>query len=325
MNVRPAAFLGFALLASCSGSNETKVAPWSPLLHGAGPPNVRAIPASVPPAPDRGPSWMLPVAKKTALLYISDVRTGDIDVYAYPKGSLRGKLTGFGEPQGECTAPNGNVWIVDTAKAQLREYPHGGTTPVATLKDPGEYPAGCAVDAAGDVAVTNIATVRGGPGSIAWYAGGTGQPSLIASPSFQEMYFDGFDPAGNLFVDGWPPNFAQAEVGELPSGGNAIVPLTVSGATIRYPGGVQFDRNAVNVGDQVDDAVFHIAENGTVTGYTPLDGASDCVQGTIGDGRYVCPDSVNGAVEYFRYPAGGAATHVISTLSEPTGSAISTH
>jgi hypothetical protein len=308
-----------AVLAACANTGASQLPP-SNAVRAAGSAARRGF-ATV--RADRDRSWMSPQAKKTSLLYISDVRTGDVYVYGYPGGKALGKLTGFGEPQGECTDTKGDVWIANTAKSQLVEYAHGGTSVIATLKDPGQYPSGCAVDGAGDVAVTNIVSTRGGQGSLAWYTRGAGKPTLISSPSFQEMYFDGFDAAGNLFVDGWPPNFAQAQLGELPHGGTSIVPITVSGATIRYPGGVAVEKKTLAVGDQVNDAVFQLTESGTVMGYTPLDGAYDCVQGTIEGNVYVCPDSVNAAVEYFAYPAGGAPTHVISGLSEPTGSAIS--
>ncbi len=311
-----------ALLAGCNGSGVTQPGSENAMQRDVVP-RARAMSAAVRANPDRGKSWMLPSAKKGSLLYVSDVGTNDVYVHTYPAGALVGTLKGFKEPQGECTDKNGGVWIVNTGASQIVKYAHGGTAIVATLKDPGQYPVGCAVDAAGDVAVTNVVTKNGGQGSIAWYAGGTGTPALISSPSFQEMYFDGFDAAGNLFVDGWPRDFAQTALGELRRGGKAIVPITIRGATIRYPGGVQFAGQTIDVGDQVDNAVFQIAENGTVTGYTPLDGAADCVQGSISGNRFVCPDSLNSAVDYFRYPAGGAPTRVISGLSEPTGSAIS--
>ena len=273
--------------------------------------------------PDRSRSWLLPHATSSDLLYISDVGTNDVYVYTYPAGNLVGTLTGFSEPQGECTDRKGNVWIADTQKSHVVEYAHGGTTPIATLLDPGEYPSGCAVDGRGNLAVTNLVATTGGRGSVAWYAGAKGKPKIIASPSFAEVFFAGFDRDGNLFVDGWPPNFAQAALGEIRHGSDSLVAVPINGATIKYPGGVQVHGNTVDVGDQIDDAVFQIDEDGTVVGVTPLDGAADCVQGTILRATFVCPDSGNAAVEFFRYPAGGTPKRVTSGLSEPTGSALS--
>jgi len=273
--------------------------------------------------PDRSPSWLRPHAASSDLLYISDVGTNDVYVYTYPGGTLVGTLTGFMEPQGECSDREGDVWIVNTQKTQVVQYAHGGTTPIAKVLDPGEYPSGCAVDGQGNLAVTNLVATTGGRGSVAWYAGAKGKPKIVASSSFQELYFAGFDRAGNLFVDGWPPNFAQAVLGEIHHGSDSLVSVPINGATIEYPGGVQVHGNTVDVGDQIDDAVFQIDEDGTVAGVTPLDGAADCVQGTILRATFVCPDSGNAAVEFFRYPAGGAPKRVTSGLSEPTGSAVS--
>src|SRR5581483_10436727 len=107
---------------------------------------------------DRSASWMRREATSSDLLYVSDVGTEDVYVYTYPGGTLAGTLTGFAEPQGLCGDAQGDVWIVDTQKSRLVEYAHGGTAPIAVLADHGEYPSGCAVDAHGNVAVTNIAT-----------------------------------------------------------------------------------------------------------------------------------------------------------------------
>ncbi len=85
-----------------------------------------------------------PRAKSGKLLYISDAGTNDEVVYRYPSGVEPGVLTGFDGPQGECVDKAGNVWIANTLKSNLLEYAHGGTTPIAALRDPGQYPAGCA-------------------------------------------------------------------------------------------------------------------------------------------------------------------------------------
>jgi hypothetical protein len=94
----------------------------------------------------RRPSWMAPDATRKNLLYISDVGTNDVYVYESLSLKLAGTLTGFSEPQGECSDAAGNVWITNTNMSQIIEYAHGGTTPIATLSDPYEFPVGCAVD-----------------------------------------------------------------------------------------------------------------------------------------------------------------------------------
>jgi hypothetical protein len=320
-----------AIFAGCANGGGSQLAPSSALQQDAtvaskvlvNERSTLVARAGAGVASDHGTSWMSPGAKNADLLYISDVGTNDVYVYSYPGGKLMGTLKGFGEPQGECADKKGDVWIANTATSQLFEYAHGGTSRIATLNDQGQYPVGCAIDDAGDLAATNITSTTGGRGSIAWYAHGTGSPTFIKSSSFKEIYFDGFDTAGNLFVDGWPSNFAQAQVGAIRKGSHSITSITITGATIRYPGGVQAYNGVLNVGDQVDNAIFQMTERGAVTGYTPLDGAADCVQGTVDGKTFVCPDSVNAAVEFFHYPAGGSPTRVISGPTEPTGSAIS--
>lgn len=303
-----------ALLAGCGGT---------PFAAGDAPSTSVARVAIRAAHAGRHSSWMQPHSASSGLLYVSDPGTGDVDVYAYPGGNLVGVLTGFAEPQGECAGAGGSVWIADTRKSRLVEYPHAGTAPIATLEDPGEYPSGCAVDSHGNLAATNLLAAKGDAGSVSWYAGAKGKPTIITSADFAELYFAGFDRNGNLFVDGWPPNFAQAAVGEIRHGTSALVAIRVTGGTIAYPGGVQVRENTVDVGDQVNDAIFHLDENGTVTGITPLDDAADCVQGVIVRKTFVCPDSVNGDVEFFRFPAGGAPKRVTHGLSEPTGAALS--
>lgn len=273
--------------------------------------------------PDRSASWMQPRASASDLLYVSDAGTNDVYVYTYPAGNLAGTLTGFHEPQGLCGDGKGDVWVADTQRSRLVEYAHGSKGPIATLSDAGQYPSGCAVDAHGTLAVTNLVTTRGGAGSVALYAGAAGKPKIVTSPSLQELYFAGFDSAGNLFVDGWPPNFAQAALGEIKHGTDTLVPVPIKGATIEYPGGVQLRGTTLDVGDQIDDAVFQIDEDGTVVGVTPLDGAGDCVQGTILRKTFVCPDSANSDVELFGYPAGGTPKRILRGFSLPTGTAIS--
>ena len=54
-----------------------------------------------PVTPDRRPSWISPDAKKIPLLYVSDLGTGDVYIYAYRTGVLKGTLTGFNRP-GAC-------------------------------------------------------------------------------------------------------------------------------------------------------------------------------------------------------------------------------
>ena len=149
----------------------------------------------------------------------------------------------------------GNVWITNSLVSNVLEYAHGGTTAIATLSDRGQYPVGCSVDEkSGTLAVSNIATRRKHRGGLSLYTNATGTPAIITSPDFDEVYFVGYDGRGNLFLDGYSDSHVF-HFGELANGSSTIAPITLSGATVRFPGGVQFYDGKVNVGDQ-EGAVF---------------------------------------------------------------------
>ena len=86
---------------------------------------------------ERGGSWMAPDVKASDLLYIADDGTNDVYAYAYPHIKLKGTLTGFAVPYGECVDNVGDVFIVDMGGSDIVEYAHGGSSPIAVLSDPG--------------------------------------------------------------------------------------------------------------------------------------------------------------------------------------------
>jgi hypothetical protein len=103
-------------------------------------------------------------------------------VYTYPQGRRVGTLTGFSEPQGECSDASGNVFIVDFIPdaTTVYEFAHGGMSPIATLNDPADG-FGCAVDPLdGTVAVANTYDPSNfeDNGDVAVYAGGHGNPTI---------------------------------------------------------------------------------------------------------------------------------------------------
>lgn len=275
-----------------------------------------------------GTSWIRPLVADKQLLYISDAASDLVDVFGYPSLAAIGQLTGFNLPQGECANSSGDVFVTNTEESQIDVYPPASGQLLATISDPGEFPVGCAVSREGQLAVTNIFNASYNGGSVSLYNASFTGPTVITSPYFTEMYFDGFDTNNNLFVDGVNSS-GSFQLGELPSGSNTIAPITVSGATIGYPGGVQVTgTSTLNVGDQTGDVVYRMSEAGVVSGHTSLTGASDCVQGTIIIGKptsksvYVCPDAGTADTELFKYTAGGSPTHTLTGFEEPIGSVI---
>ena len=100
-------------------------------------------------------------------------------------------LTGFDNRQGECVDGAGNVFVTNSFKGQILEYAHGGTTPIATLSDPNQYPIDCAVDpTTGNLAVTNY-FAKTGPGSVAIYQGAQGAPLFYAENNVNYEYYLG--------------------------------------------------------------------------------------------------------------------------------------
>ena len=123
--------------------------------------------ASKPMRPDHGASWMAKGAASGALLYLSDYATSDVYVYSWPGLKVVGTLTGFANPQGECVDKSGNVWVTNSSASQLLEYAHGGTSPIASLATPNQYPASCSVNLrTGELAVGSIESTTLGQGGV---------------------------------------------------------------------------------------------------------------------------------------------------------------
>lgn len=187
--------------------------------------------------PDRRPSWMSKEAATNNLLYVTDNSTGDVFVYAYPKGTLVGTLTGFSDPLGDCVDSTGNVWIVNAGTAQVIEYAHGGTTPISTLSGSG-FIQFCAVSKkTGDLAATRSDLPNS---SVTIWPGAQGAPQSFVPSNIYQVYFCGYDSKGNLYVDGIAsPSGITPAYAELPKGGTAFNNITLS-PNPGYPGGLQF-------------------------------------------------------------------------------------
>jgi hypothetical protein len=275
----------------------------------------------------RTQSWIDPAAKKQSLLYVSSVLANDVYVYSYKTQQLVGTLTGFSTPYGICADKAGNVWIVNDGAQQVVEYAHGGTSPILTLSDPGEYPEGCAVDpASGNLAVTNFYSASGA-GSVSIYAGAQGSPQIYSDPSMENYRFCGYDSHGNLFVDG--VNSSSAFVlAELPAGGNSFTNVNFT-QKIEWPGGVQWDGKHIAVGDTDTSTIYRTNAEGKVAGSTQLSGANYVNQFWIVSGAekrkaatVVAPSQDGGVVGIYKYPAGGSPSATIS-VQEPFGAAVS--
>src|ERR1700723_2144701 len=110
----------FVLLAACGSTSPA--APPRSSLTGTARQAILSLPLLVPrksPATFPGASWMEPNAKNKSLLYISDVYNKVVYVLNYPKLTPAGVLTGFDEPEGLCTDPQGDVWVANTLDSEM--------------------------------------------------------------------------------------------------------------------------------------------------------------------------------------------------------------
>lgn len=269
------------------------------------------------------------------LLYVSDVGTFTVHVYTYPALKPAGKLTGFNEPQGLCADSAGNVWVTNTNVYQVREYAHGGTTPIATLHDDFGYPVGCAVDpSSGNLAVTNLQNFSGAA-IVLLYKHARGTPAVYSNKDIAYYYFAGYDGSGNLYVSGQTSQHGFA-LGVLARGAKSISGVAVSGGTIYFPGTVAWNGSNLVLGDQrcknsASSCLYRLTVSGKtahVVGSTPLGGACDVAQAWVGASRVAageyqsCSHGPSGAA-LWRYPAGGKPAAQVTGLLQPVGAVVS--
>jgi WD40 repeat protein len=274
------------------------------------------------------------IKKTHPLLYVSDANEREVFVYKYPNKKLVSTLTGFHEPRGECVDANGDVFIVDewvpAGTSKIYEYAHGGTSPIATLSDSGEFAYGCSINPnTGDLAVSSVGTPSDGPGSVAIYANAQGTPTLYADPNMvYGALFLSYDPNGNIFVNGL--NSEQVfELDELPTGSSTFTSITLN-QSMGFPAGVQWVGSTLAVGSTQASAESVIYEfsisgsSGTEVGSTQLTLSSNVVQFFIKGSTVIGPDAGKSDVRFWNYPSGGPPKKTIKKgLAEPIAAVIS--
>lgn len=300
---------------------------------------------AAPAHPDLRKSWISAelAHSKTPVLFVSDSGTADVYIYALSTLKVVGTITGFSQPQGECSDGKGNVWITDTNAATIYELSHHGQLD-NELSDPDGYPDGCAWDATtGSLAVMNLFGGSGADGSVLVYVKGSGTPTAYTNSSQYYYNFGGYDGAGNLFFDGRDEN-GNFILSELPKGAKSAHTIQVTGGTIYFPGMVQWDstKKDLIVGDQSCGNVYvsclyavKVAKKtGTIDGTTDLLNSAggqvcDLVQGVEFGGQIAGSDndfcgSGASTTYLWPYPAGGNPTkYNDGTDSTPVGATIS--
>lgn len=279
---------------------------------------------SAPPIPI---SAVQPAASsaRVSLLYVSDTDTGDVYVFSYPQGTLTLTLTGFTDPAGECADKSGDVFITNTGASDIVEYAHGGSSPIATLKDPGDFPVGCSIDpATGNLAVTNDTTVSGGQGDLVIFKGAKGSVAArFTFRSMSQMLLCGYDASGDLFVDGLTQ--ISTPVFAWKNRRSKLAGLTLD-QKIGNPGGVQWDGKSLAIGDQSTNTIYQFTirnAHGKRVGSTQLGGAVMVFQFWIDGKRVIGPDAGAGDVGIWKYPQGGSPVKTIGGLYAPLGATVS--
>jgi DNA-binding beta-propeller fold protein YncE len=263
----------------------------------------------IPAARSAGHRWIASNTSSQDLLYVTG-DCGGICVFTYPGGALVQQLSDSNIPFGECVDKAGDVFVADfggnTGTAAILEYAHGGTSPIATLSDPGYYPESCSIDpTTGNLAVTN----DGGP--IAIYAGAKGDPTYYTDPNAYLNGFCTYDDKGNLFVDGGYVGSGNYALVEMPKGSYRFKSIKLD-----YPPSFWYDIQwagkylAVAEGTTV---IYHVAisgAKGTTIGSTVLNGPVSGieVQFWIQSGTIIEPygtGNLPNEIGFWRYPTGG--------------------
>ncbi len=283
-------------------------------------------------SPDREESSLSPTAVSQNLLYVSIQGFDEVFVYSYLPSAVKfvGKLTGFSDPSGLCVDKAGDVYVANAGAKNILEYAHGGTKPIAELRDTNAAPIGCSIDpSTGNLAVSGTYGTAE-QGDIAIYKGARGSPKLYSDSHLQYPDFVGYDDSGNLFIDGFYYHYKNssccfvAAYAELPKGGETFkhIALNYAGDT----GGVQWDGKylAIGGGNLISEYQI-IGSKGTRIRYTKLGGAHAVsefwIQGSVVAGA----DNGYADVSLWHYPHGGPPTKRIEGLYNPFGVAVSLH
>lgn len=299
---------------------------------------------AAPPHPDRRQSWISPMLKRTKspLLFVSDAGTQDVYILDLATLDVVGTITGFSQPQGECSDSKGDVWITDTNGQTTYEVSHQGRLENELTQ--GGYPVACAWDkTTGDLAVLIFFGSSGAQGEVLVYKDASGTPVSYTNPSQYYYNFGGYDDKGNLFFDGTDA-YGNFMLSKLAKGASSAKTIGVQGGTIYYPGMVQWDRATADliVGDQSCGNAYascvyalKLAKKGaTITNTIDLenyDGGQVCdlVEGVEINGQLAGSDndfcgSLPSTTYLWPYPGGGAPTlYNNSTDTTPVGAAVS--
>jgi hypothetical protein len=205
------------------------------------------------------------------------------------------------------------IWNAGRTNDLITEYKVPSNKVLKTLSLPYTFTSSCAMNTSGDLAIGVLLSNSYGPaGQLVIFKNATGTPTVYNTPLARE-YFDGYDPSGNLFADGFDLNYSFALV-ELPKGSTKAVTIKTSNSP-EFPGSVQWDGTYLSVFDQLTSETYQYTVSGTTAtlkNTVQLNGAADCAQTWIVKGLLYCGDAGNDGAEVYNYPAGGSPTATLT-------------
>lgn len=242
--------------------------------------------------------------------YIINYYGSYASIFNYPKSTaMIGQINGAGG-QGCTNVLYGYgkniIWNPGRTNDLISEYKVPNKL-IKTLFLNYTFTSSCAMNASGDLAVGILLGNSYGPGGqVVIFKNATGSGKVYNTPLSKE-YFNGYDPSGNLFADGFgsSSNFALVE---LPKGSSKFITIKTSNSP-EFPGSVQWDGTYLTVFDQYTSETYRYTVSGTTAtlkNTVQLTGAGDCAQTWIVKGLLYCGDAGNDDGEVFRYPAGGS-------------------
>jgi hypothetical protein len=292
---------------------------------------------NAPPAVSRAyhGSWMSPQAKNDDLVYVSNAANDTVTAYGLTTHKLEGVLTDIYQPFGACSDTQGNVWIVAWGNNRIIKYPHGGTQPLETLtvQDQTADLRDCSVDpTTGNLAVTNWG-YHWYQGNVLIFAQGRGKPTKYTGPGLWYPVGCDYDDKGNLWADGWDAYLnGYVALGELHKGGKGIANISLI-PSMQPPilGTVRWDGRYVAIGSwetiqeyAVKGSFAYLRGSTALTYHWPVGMFS--ITTYRGRQIVIAPDTAYSpnAVQYWKYPIGGAPTATITgSLNGSYGAVVS--
>lgn len=315
------AFAALALVSACASGSAVAPSATSPQATYVGKTlflnGVPTTAARINPLPTF--ATLVPEKKKKSndYEYVINYYGTYASMFNYPASNkMVGKIVGAGG-QGCTNVLYGYgkkiIWNAGRTNDVVTEYQVPSNKVLKTLSLPYTYTSSCAMNAEGDIAIgVLLGNSYSAGGQVVIFKGASGSGKVYNTPLSRE-YFDGYDPKGDLFANGYGSSYDYALV-ELPKGSSKFVSISLPNSP-QFPGSVQWDGTYVSVFDQLTDETYQYTISGTTAtlkNTVRISGASDCAQTWIVKGLLYCGDAGNNSGEVFKYPAGGSPVATFS-------------